>query len=244
MRERERSPSLSRTRRKRHGSISRSHSKPRKRRRHSRSHSRDLHTNKGHYTSQSHSKARGSCSVLTSSHNASSHKGETSLTTACLKYCSRLSLRYRKGTSKHSPSHSGTNWRNNRSRSHSPTRSKRHESQSLSRSKQGRGGGRDLSEGIFTHTKSITDHDHVQMIQGIFTHTKSITDHDHVQLIQGIFTQTKSITDREHHHIRKPDAVTVICTPDFIHQIFCRQKIGQDHYLDCQYVYRKTVTNV
>ena len=66
--------------------------------------------------------------------------------------------------------------------------------------KNGRGRGRrDLVQGIFTQTKSITDHDHIQMIQGIFTHTKSITDHNQVQLIQGIFTQTKSITDHEHH---------------------------------------------
>ena len=84
--ERDRSLSLSRTRRKRHGSQSRSCSKPRKRRRHSRSHSRDLHTNKGHYRSRSRSKARGSWSVLTSPHNASSCKGGTSLTTECHKY--------------------------------------------------------------------------------------------------------------------------------------------------------------
>ena len=104
--ERDRSPSLSRTRRKRHESRSRSHSNPRKRQRHSRSHSRDVHTNKEHYRSQSRSKSRGSCSVLTSPHNASSHKGEMSLTTECLKYRSRSSSRYRKGTS---------NQRNNRS---------------------------------------------------------------------------------------------------------------------------------
>ena len=110
--------------------------------------------------------------------------------------------------------------------------------------KNGRGGGRDLIQGILTQTKSITDHDHIQMIQGIFTHTKSITDHDHIQLIQGIFTQTKSITDHKHHHIQKPEAVTVTCTPDFIHQILCRQNIVQDHYPDCQYVHGKTVTNV
>ena len=91
--------------------------------------------------------------------------------------------------------------------------------------KNGRGRGRDL-------------------IQGIFTQTKSITDHDHVQLIQGIFTQTKSITDCEHHHIQKPEAVTVTCTPDFIHQILCRQNITQDHYADRQYIHGKTVTNV
>ena len=95
--------------------------------------------------------------------------------------------------------------------------------------KNGRGGGRD----------------HVPIIQSIFTHTKSnsITDHDHVQLIQGIFTQTKSITDREHHHVQKPEAVTVTCTPDFIHQILCGQNITQDHYPNCPYVHRKTVTN-
>ena len=110
--------------------------------------------------------------------------------------------------------------------------------------KNRRGRDRDLIQGIFTHTKSITDHDHIQMIQGIFKHTKSITDHDHIQLIQRIFTQTKSITGREHHHIQKPEAVTVTCTPDFIHQILCRQNIAQDHYPDCQYVHRKTVTNV
>ena len=86
--ERDRSQSLSQTRRKRHESQSRSHSKPRKRQRHSRSHSRDIHTDKGHYRSQtqSHSKARGSHSVLTSPHNASSHKGDTSSATECLKY--------------------------------------------------------------------------------------------------------------------------------------------------------------
>ena len=105
--------------------------------------------------------------------------------------------------------------------------------------KNGRGRGRDLIQGIFKHTKSITDHDHIQMIQGIFKHTKSITDHDHVQLIQGMFTQTKSITDHEHHHVQKPETVTVICTPDFIHQILCRQNIIQDHYPDCQYIHRK-----
>ena len=95
--------------------------------------------------------------------------------------------------------------------------------------KNGRGGGRD----------------HIPIIQRIFTHTKSksITDHDHVQLIQGIFTQTKSITDHKHHHVQKPEAVTVTCTPDFIHQILCRQNIAQDHYPDCQYVHGKTVTN-
>ena len=95
--------------------------------------------------------------------------------------------------------------------------------------KNGRGGGRD----------------HILIIQSIFTHTKSnsITNHDHVQLIQGIFTQTKSITDREHHHIQKPEAVTVTCTLDFIHQILCRQNITQDHYPDRQYVHGKTVTN-
>ena len=95
--------------------------------------------------------------------------------------------------------------------------------------KNGRGGGRD----------------HVPIIQRIFTHTKSksITDHDHIQLIQGIFTETKSITDREHHHVQKPEAVTVTCTPDFIHQILCRQNITQDHYPDHQYVHGKTVTN-
>ena len=95
--------------------------------------------------------------------------------------------------------------------------------------KNGRGGGRD----------------HAPIIQRIFTHTKSksITDHNHLQLIQGIFTQTKSITDCEHHHVQKPEAVTVTCTPDFIHQILCRQNIAQDHYPDRQYVHRKTVTN-
>ena len=83
------------------------------------------------------------------------------------------------------------------------------------------------------------------MIQMIFTHTKSksITDHDHVQLIQWIFTQTKSITDREHHHVQKPEAVTVPCTLDFILQILCRENITQDHYPTHQYVHRKTVTN-
>ena len=83
------------------------------------------------------------------------------------------------------------------------------------------------------------------MIQRIFTHTKSksITDHDHIQLIQWIFTQTKRITDREHHHIQKPEVVTVTCTPDFIHQILCRENIAQDHYLASQYVHGKTVTN-
>ena len=91
--------------------------------------------------------------------------------------------------------------------------------------KNGRGGGRYLIQGILTQTKNITDHDHVQMIQGIFTHTKSIT-------------------DREHHHIQKPEAVTVTCTQDFIHQILCRQNISQDHYPDCQYVHGKTVTNI
>ena len=87
--------------------------------------------------------------------------------------------------------------------------------------------------------------DHIPIIQRIFTHTKSksITDHDHVQLIQGIFTQTKSITDRKHHHIQKPEAVTVTYTPDFIHQILCRQNIAQDHYPNCQYIHGKTVTN-
>ena len=116
--------------------------------------------------------------------------------------------------------------------------------------KNGRGGGRDhvpMIQRIFTHTKSksITDHDHVQLIQRIFAHTKSksITDHDHVQLIQWIFTQTKSITDQEHRHIQKPEAVTVTCTPDFIHQILCRKNIAQDHYPACQYVHGKTVTN-
>ena len=83
--ERHRSPSFSWTRRKRHGSRSHSHSNPRKKRRH-RSHSRDFHTNKEHNRSRSRSKSRGSCSVLTSPHNASSHKGETSLTTKHLKY--------------------------------------------------------------------------------------------------------------------------------------------------------------
>ena len=95
--------------------------------------------------------------------------------------------------------------------------------------KNGKGGGRD----------------HIPIIQRIFRHTKSksITDHDHVQLIQGIFTQTKSSTDHEHHHIQKPEAVTVTCTPDFIHQILCRQNIAQDHYPDRQYIQGKTVTN-
>ena len=116
--------------------------------------------------------------------------------------------------------------------------------------KNGRGGGRDhipMIQRISTHTKSksITDHDHVQLIQRIFTHTNSkrITDHNHVQLIQWIFTQTKSITDREHHHVQKPEAVTVTCTPDFIHQILCRENIAQDHYPPHQYVHGKTVTN-
>ena len=54
---------------------------------------------------------------------------------------------------------------------------------------------------------------------------------------------TKSITDREHHHVQKPEAVTVTCTPDFIHQILCRQNIAQDHYPDRQYIHGKTVTN-
>ena len=87
--------------------------------------------------------------------------------------------------------------------------------------------------------------DHVPMIQRIFTHTKSksITDHDHVRLIQGIFSQTKSITDHKHHHVQKPEAVTVTCTPDFIHQILCGQNIAQDHYPNCQYIHGKTVTN-
>ena len=116
--------------------------------------------------------------------------------------------------------------------------------------KNGRGRGRDhvpMIQRIFTHTKSksTTDHDHVQLIQRIFTHTKSksITDHDHVQLIQGLFTQTKSTTDREHHHIQKPEAVTVTCTLDFIHQILYRENIAQDHYPTRQYVHGKTVTN-
>ena len=116
--------------------------------------------------------------------------------------------------------------------------------------KNGRGGGRDhvpMIQRIFTHTKSksITDHDHVQLIQRIFTHTKSksITDHDHVQLIQWIFTQTKRITDQEHHHVQKPEVVTVTCTPDFIHQILCRENIAQDHYPARQYVQGKTGTN-
>ena len=125
--ERHRSPLLSWTRRKRHGSLSCSRSYPRKRWRHSRSHSMDFHTNKEHYRSQSCSKSKGSRSVLTSPHNASGRKGETSLTTEHLKYRSQSSSRYRKGTS---------NQRNNRSRSHSRTRSKRNESQSLSRSKE------------------------------------------------------------------------------------------------------------
>ena len=84
--ERHRSPLLSWTRRKRHGSRSCSHSYPRKMRRHSRSHSMDFHTNKKHYRSRSHSKSKGSRSVLTSPHNASGHKGETSSTTEHLKY--------------------------------------------------------------------------------------------------------------------------------------------------------------
>ena len=92
--ERNRSWSLSKTRRKRHKSWSHYHSKPRKRQRHSRSHSRDIHTNKGHCRLQtwSHSKARGSHRLLTSPHNASSHKGDTSSTTECLKYHIRREL--------------------------------------------------------------------------------------------------------------------------------------------------------
>ena len=126
-RERHRSPLLSWTRRKRHGSRSCSHSNPRKRQRHSRSHSMDFHTNKEHYRSRSRSKSKGSRSVLTSPHNASGCKGETFSTTEHLKYHSRSSSRYRKGTS---------NRRNNRSRSHSRTWSKRNESRSLSHSKE------------------------------------------------------------------------------------------------------------
>ena len=125
--ERHRSLSLSWTRRKRHWSQSCSRSNPRKMWRHSRSHSRDFHTNKEHYRSRSCSKSRGSRSVLTSPHNASGRKGETSSTTERLKYHSRSSSRYRKETS---------NWRNNRSRSHSQTWSKRNESRSLSHSKE------------------------------------------------------------------------------------------------------------
>ena len=48
--------------------------------------SMDFHTNKEHYRSRSHSKSKGSCSVLTSPHNASGRKGETSLTTEHHKY--------------------------------------------------------------------------------------------------------------------------------------------------------------
>ena len=153
--ERDRSLSLSQTRRKRHESQSRSHSNPRKRWRHSRSHSRDVHTNKEHYRSQSHSKARGSRSVLTSPHNASSHKGKMSSTTERLKYHSRSSSRCRKGTSKHSPSHSGTNRRKNTSQSHSQTRSKRHESQSLSCSKEWK---RQRQRSCSNHSKDIHTH--------------------------------------------------------------------------------------
>ena len=142
------------------------HSKPMKRHRHSRSHSRDIHTNKGHYRprTQSRLKARGSRSVLTSPHNASSHKGDMSSTTECLKYHSRSSSRYRKRTSKRSPSHSGTNQRKDRSRSPSQTRSKRHESQSLSCSKERKRQRQRRSDSRDIHTKSITDceHDHIQ----------------------------------------------------------------------------------
>ena len=64
-------------------------------------------------------------------------------------------------------------------------------------------------------------------------------------LIQRIFTQTKSITDHEHEHIHKPEAVTVTCTPEAIHQILCRPNITQDQDPNHQYVHgRKTVTNV
>ena len=149
--ERHRSPSLSWTRRKRHGSRSCFHSNPRKRWRHSRSHSRDFHTNKEHYRSRSRSKSRGSRSVLTSPHNASGRKGETSSTTEHLKYCSRLSSRYRKGTS---------NRRNNRSQSHSRTWSKRNESQSMSRlrerKRQRQRSHSNDSKDIYTH--KITEH--------------------------------------------------------------------------------------
>ena len=75
--ERHTSPSHSRTRRKRHESRSPSHS----RRRQSRSHSRDFHTNKGHYRSQTRSRSKARCNsrVLTSSHHAYSkdHKSST-----------------------------------------------------------------------------------------------------------------------------------------------------------------------
>ena len=64
-------------------------------------------------------------------------------------------------------------------------------------------------------------------------------------LIQGIFTQTKSITNCEHDHIHKPEAVTITCTLESIHQILCRPTITQDHGPNCHYVHgRKTVTNI
>ena len=64
-------------------------------------------------------------------------------------------------------------------------------------------------------------------------------------LIQGIFMQTKSITYCEHDHVQKPEAVTVTCTLEVIHQILCRPNIAQDQNPYCQYVHgRKTVTNV
>ena len=48
---------------------------------------------------------------------------------------------------------------------------------------------------------------------------------------------------RDHTKCRKVRSCDT-CTADFIHQILYRQNIAQDHYPNCQYIHRKTVTNV
>ena len=195
--ERHRSPSLSWTRRKRHGSQSRSHSNPRKRQRYSRSHSRDFHTNKEHYRSPSRSKSKGSRSVLTSPHNASGHKGETSLTTEHLKYCSQSSSRYRKGTS---------NRRNNRSRSHSQTRSKRNESRSLAHSKEWkrlrqRSHSND-SKDIYTHKVKEHYRSRSHSTDSKDIHTHKVEEH---YRSQSCSTDSMDIhTNKEHYRSRTP----------------------------------------
>ena len=238
--ERHRSPILSWTRRNRHGSWSHSRSYPRKRRRHSRSHSMDFHTNKEQYRSRSRSKSKGSHSVLTSPHNASGHKGETSSTTEHHKYCSRLSSRYRKGTS---------NQRNNRSQSHSQTQSKRNESRSLSRSKerkrQRQRSRSNDSKDIYTHKVKEHYRSRSCSTDSKDIHTHKVKEHyrSRSRSTDSMDIHTKRITDREHHHVQKPEVVTVTCTLDFIHQILCRENIAQDHYPAHQYVQGKTGTN-
>ena len=218
--EKHRSPSLPWTRGKRLGRRSCSHSNPRKRRRHSRSHSRDIHTNKEHYRSRSRSKSRGSHSVLTSPHNASSCKGETSLTTECLKYHSQSSSRYRKGTS---------NRRNNRSILHSWTRSKRHESWSLSLSKEWK---RQRQRSCSNHSNDI--HTHI-----VKQHYRS----------QSCSTDSRDIhTNKEHYRSQTPSCSKARGSHSHIYSGFyssdiVHNNITQDHHPDHQYIHGKTVTN-